>query len=136
VYLLAYETVKGNLLCQYEHASSITPTSTDNNGEMYVLFPEYFAAEAVLSGAMMVVTLSSPTEDDVLDFSFLARSGSIFVYIHEVPRARNTFGHVVSYSAGTAAQPFPAGTQVRDHNRIRHRQTAVKLTNSHNSFSC
>jgi hypothetical protein len=111
VYLLAYETVKGNLLCQYEHASSITPTSTDNNGEMYVLFPEYFAVEAVPSGAMMVVPLSSPTEDDVLDFSFLARSGSIFVYIHEVPRARNTFGHVVSYSAALR----------RSHPRLGHK---------------
>jgi hypothetical protein len=110
VHLPEYALISGNILRQFEHASSITSTSTDDSGEMFALFAEKVLAENVPSGAVMVIPLTAPTDDDLLDFTFLAKGRSMFVKIHEVPRARNTYGHVASYSAGTADPPYPVGT--------------------------
>ena len=113
VILPVYESIAGNLLRQFEHASSVTSTSTDDEGETYALFASVIPAEDVPDGSIMIVPLTPPAEEDVLDFTFLSSGKSLFVKIHEVPRGRNTYGHVASYSAGTVDKPYPVGAMIR-----------------------
>jgi hypothetical protein len=86
VRLPVYEAITGNLLRQFEHASSISSTSTYDEGEMYALFAAMIPAEGVPDGSIMIIPLSSPSEEDSLDFTFLASRKSMFVKIHDVPR--------------------------------------------------
>jgi hypothetical protein len=88
----------------------VTSTSTDDEGETYALFASVIPAEDV---SIMIVPLKPPAEEDVLDFTFLSSGKSLFVKIHEVPRGRNTYGHVASYSAGTVDKPYPVGATIR-----------------------
>ena len=113
VILPVYESIAGNLLRQFEHASSVTSTSTDDEGETNALFASVIPAEDVPDGSIMIVPLTPPAEEDVLDFTFLSSGKSLFVKIHEVPRGRNTYGHVASYSAGTVDKPYPVGATIR-----------------------
>ena len=113
VHLPVYESITGHLLRQFEHVSSVASTSTDDDGETYALFASMTSAEDVPDGSIMIVPLIPPMVTDVLDFTFLASGKSLFVKIHEVPRGRNTCGHVVSYSAGTVDKPYPVGTWIR-----------------------
>jgi hypothetical protein len=113
VHLPVYESITGNLLRQFEHASSISSASTDDEGEMYALFAAMIPAEGVPDGSIMIIPLSPPSEEDTLDFTFLAGRKSMFVKIHEVPRESNTCGHIASYSVGTVDMPYPVGTLIR-----------------------
>jgi hypothetical protein len=81
VILPVYESIAGNLLRQFEHASSVTSTSTDDEGETYALFASVIPAEDVPDGSIMIVPLTPPAEEDVLDFTFLSSGKSLFVKI-------------------------------------------------------
>jgi hypothetical protein len=50
VILPVYESIAGNLLRQFEHASSVTSTSTDDEGETFALFASVKPAEEVPDG--------------------------------------------------------------------------------------
>ena len=113
LHLPIYQAITGNLLRQLEHASSADSTSTDDEGESYALFAAKCSADAVPDGSIVIVPLTPPTEDDVLDFTFLARGGAMFVKLHEIPQARNTYGHVASYSVGVGVQPYSVGTLIK-----------------------
>lgn len=113
VHLPVYESITGDLLRQLEHASSVEPTSTDDEGEAYALFAAKCRANAVPDGSIVIVPLTPPTESDVLDFTFMASGGAMFIKLHETPRVRNTYGHVASYSVGLVVQPYPVGTLIK-----------------------
>ena len=107
VVLPAYEFITGQLLRQFEHASSVASTSSDDEGELFALFASMSPAESVPDGSIMIIPLTLAEEEEALDFTFLARGKSLLVKIQEVPRGRNTYGRVVSYSAGTVDKPYP-----------------------------
>ena len=47
VHIPVYESIAGNLLRQFEHASSMVSTSTDDEGETYGLFAAVLSAGEV-----------------------------------------------------------------------------------------
>ena len=113
VLLPSYEVVSGSILRQLEHASSVESASTDDEGEFYALLAMMAPAETVPDGSIIIVPLDPPAQDEALDFTFVSGRKSMFVKVHDKPQTRNTYGHVASYSAGTADKPFPVGTLIK-----------------------
>jgi hypothetical protein len=69
--------------------------------------------ESVPDGSIIIIPLTPPSEDDILNFTYLAREKSMFVKLHETLRERNTYGHIMSYSAGTSDKLYPVGRLAR-----------------------
>jgi hypothetical protein len=76
----------------------VVAASSDDGGETFALFATVVPAESVPDGSIMIIPLTPPSEEDILNFIYLAREKSMFVKLHETPRERNTYGHVMSYS--------------------------------------
>jgi hypothetical protein len=51
--------------------------------------------------SIVVIPLTTPEDEGVMDFSYLARSQVMFVQLHEKPQQFMTYGHCLGYSAGT-----------------------------------
>ena len=113
VHLPVYKSITGDLLRQFEHASSFEPTATNDEEETYVLFAAKCRGNAVPDGSIIIVSLTPPIESDVLNFTFMASGGAMFIKLHETPRERNTYGHVASYSVCLAVQPDPVGKLIK-----------------------
>ena len=113
VHLPVYESITGDLLLQFEHASSVEPTSTNDEGETNALFAVKCRGNAVPDGSIIIVPLTPPIESDVLDFTFMGNGGAMFIKLHETPRERNTYGHVASYSVCLAVQLDPVGKLIK-----------------------
>ena len=106
VSLPVYPLVTGPLLHALEHASSVTQSASDEEGEIYMLFAEVVAAAAVPNESIVVIPLTTPGNDEVMNFSYLARSQMMFVQLHEKPQQFMTYGHCLGYSAGTVDPPL------------------------------
>jgi hypothetical protein len=104
-----HELISGGLLRQLEHAASVAATSTDDAGEFFSLLAKVLPATEVESGAIVIVPLASPADNEVLDFTFVAQAKAMFVTIFETPQSSNTYGHVASYSTGTVDKPVSSG---------------------------
>ena len=90
-----YELAPPSNLKAVEHASSLEDTCTDDAGEYYSMaMAESVAAGQVPDGAVIVLPLSEPTEDQRLDFTFLASSPLVFLRVYSKPQPRMTYCRV------------------------------------------
>jgi hypothetical protein len=106
VILTIYPLVTGPLLHALEHASSVTQFASNEEGEVYMLLAEVVVAAAVPKESIVVVPLTTPGDEEAMDFSYLARSQVMFVQLHERPQQFMTYGHCLGYSAGTLDLPL------------------------------
>jgi hypothetical protein len=79
VSLPVYPLVTGPLLHALEHASSVTQSASDEEWEIFMLFAEVVVAAAVPNESIVVIPLTKPGNDEVMDFAYLARSQVMFV---------------------------------------------------------
>jgi hypothetical protein len=111
VSLPVYPLVTGPLLHGFEHASSVTHSALDEEGEVYMLLAEVVGAAAVpQKESIVVISLTTPEDEGVMDSSYLARSQVMFVQLHEKPQQFMTYGHYLGYSAGTVDLPLALQT--------------------------
>jgi hypothetical protein len=99
-----YPLATGDLSRSIEHSGSVTSTSSEEAGEYYAM-----ATDMVQADAIIVVPLTQPAADEILDFTFVAAAKAMFVQLHERPQPMRTYGHVAAYSAGTAVKPLVIG---------------------------
>ena len=110
VFLPNYPLASGDLLRAIEHSGSVAPTSTDDAGEYYAMaMAQVLQADQVPVDSIMVVPLTSPRADEVLDFSFVAASECMYVQLHEQPQFRRTYGHCMAYSGDLVEKPLEVG---------------------------
>jgi hypothetical protein len=105
-----YPLAAGDLIRSIEHSGSVVATSTEEDGEYYAMaMAHVMAADLVPQDAIIVVPLTQPAPDEVLDFTFVSRAKSMFVQLHERPQPLRTYGHVAAYSAGAPVRPLAVG---------------------------
>jgi hypothetical protein len=93
-----------------EHASSVACEYSDDAGEFYSMaMVELIEAAQVPAGAIIVLPLSEPEEDQSIDFSFLASSPLLYLQVFATPQPRMTYCHVAGYYTGTTDRPFGFG---------------------------
>jgi hypothetical protein len=92
-----YQLVASPLLNAFERGSSMQQELSDEAGEAFLIFAEVLAAAAVPSDSIVVMPLTPPEGEEVLDFSFLARGKAMFVQLHEKPKQFMTYGHGLGY---------------------------------------
>ena len=87
---------------------------TDDDGEYYAMQMALSVPVAeVPANSIVVIPLDAPREDEVLNFTYLASSKSIFFQIYERPQNRMTYGHCSNFSAGTVDRPVPIGALLK-----------------------
>lgn len=80
VTLPRYAMLPGMLLRAVEHASSAEASFSDDDGESFAMaWADSVPAEEVLPNSVMILPLTEPLEDTVLDFTFLAACNFIFI---------------------------------------------------------
>ena len=90
-----------------ENASSLEDACSDDAGEFYSMaMAESVAAGLVPDGAVIVLPLSEPMDDQRLDFSFLASSPLVFLRVFSKPQPRMTYCQVAGYTAGARDRPL------------------------------
>jgi hypothetical protein len=98
-----YDLAPGPVLKAVEHASSVACEYSDDAGEFYSMaMAELIEAAQVRAGAIIVLPLSEPEEDQSIDFSCLASSPLLYLQV---------FGHA-SASYGI----LPRGRLIHRHN--------------------
>ena len=100
VHLPIYELISGDLLRQVEQFYATA---------MAISVP----APLVADSSIVIVSLSPPADNEIIDFTFLVGGKSMFIKVHDTPQPRMTYGHIASYSAGTIDKPFQVGTMVK-----------------------
>ena len=108
-----YQLASPAMLKGVEHASSITPSASDEAGELYALMAQSVPAASVQPESTLIIPLTEPGDGVTLDFTFLASCDLLFVEIHDQPQPRMTYGHCAAYSSGAVNCPLPVGTLVR-----------------------
>lgn len=63
VSLPVYPLVTGPLLHTFEHASSVTQSASDEEGEVYMLLAEVVGAAAVPKESIVVIPLTTPEDE-------------------------------------------------------------------------
>jgi hypothetical protein len=63
VSLPVYPLVTGPLLHAFEHASSVTQSASDEEGEVYMLLAEVVGAAAVPKESIVVIPLTTPEDE-------------------------------------------------------------------------
>jgi hypothetical protein len=84
-------------------------------------YGEYFAmsliqmepAELVLPETIIVITLSSPADNEIFDLTFIATAQLLFVQLHGRPQPLRTYGRCVGYSMGAVDRPLAIGEMFR-----------------------
>jgi hypothetical protein len=75
-----YDLAPGRILRAVEHASSLANEYADDAGEFYSMaMAELLVAAEVPTGAIIVLPLFEPAEDQRIDFSFLASSSLMYL---------------------------------------------------------
>ena len=111
VIIPTYPLVSGDLLRALEHAASVAEGHTDDDGEQFAMqMVRSIVATEVPVNSIIVVPLSAPRADEVLDFTFLAASKLMFFQVHEKPQIRMIYGNCSQYSVGTTDLPLPIGS--------------------------
>jgi hypothetical protein len=112
--MLVYDLAPSPILKAVEHASSVACAYSDDAGEFYSMaMAELIEAAQVPSGAIIVLPLSEPEEDQSIDFSFLASSPLLYLQVFATPQPRMTYCHVAGYSTGTTDRPFGFGQKLK-----------------------
>ena len=102
-----YELAPASILRAVENASSLEDACSDDAGEFYSMaMAESVAAGLVPDGAVIVLPLSEPMDDQRLDFSFLASSPLVFLRVFSKPQPRMTYCQVAGYTAGARDRPL------------------------------
>jgi hypothetical protein len=70
-------------------------------------------AELVLPETIIVITLSSPADNEIFDFTFIATAQLLFVQLHGRPQPLRTYGRCVGYSMGAVDRPLAIGEMFR-----------------------
>lgn len=110
VFLPNFPLAAGDLLRAIEHSGSVVATSTDDAGEYYAMaMASVVPADSVQEGAIIIVPLTVPRPDEVLDFTFVAAADCMYVQLHAVPQLRRTYGHCAAYSADAPDRPLDIG---------------------------
>jgi hypothetical protein len=100
VQIFNYPLAMGDLIRSLEHTGSVVATSTEEDGESYAMaMAHVVAADMVPQDAIIVVPLTQPAPDEVLDSTFVSRATSIFLQLqlHERPQPMRTYGHVACH---------------------------------------
>ena len=114
VVLPTYPLVEGDLMRALENAAAVRAGQTDDEGEQYAMeMVKSITAAEVPVNSMIVIPLSAPRAEEVLDFTYLASSKSMYFQIHEKPQNRMTYGHCSQYSVGITDFPLPIGALVK-----------------------
>ena len=114
VVIPTYAMLDGAMLHAVEHASSVADTSTDELEEFYAMaMIQTVPAAQVLENAVIVIPLTPPQEDQVLDMTYVAASSLMFLHVHEKPQVRMTYAHCAAYSTGVEEVPIPISTMVK-----------------------
>lgn len=109
-----YDLAPGPILKAVEHASSVACEYSDDAGEFFSMaMAELTEAAQVPAGAIIVLPLSEPEEDQSIDFSFLASSPLLYLQVFATPQPRMTYCHVAGYSTGTTDRPFGFGQKLK-----------------------
>ena len=110
VFLPNFPLASGDLLRAIEHSGSVVPTYSDDAGEYYAMaMAAVVPANEVQEGAIIVVPLTRPRDDEPLDFTFVAAANCMYVQLHSTPQLRRTYGHCAAYSADAPVRPFEVG---------------------------
>ena len=72
----------------------------------FTLWPWQLEAAQVPAGAIIVLPLFEPGEDQSLDFSFLASSPLLYLQVFAKHQPRMTYCHAAGYSTDTTDRPF------------------------------
>ncbi len=114
VRLPSYILAPGFLQRAMENASSICAGSPNEQGEEFsVAMAVTHTAATVPAESVMILPLSDPAENEVLDFDYLATSDLMFIQIHGTPQTRMTYGHCLEYSRGAGERTVPLGTLLK-----------------------
>ena len=114
VQLPVFSMASGAVARLIKLSGTVLPTSTDE-------FGEYFATSLIRvtpSGEVqpestIAIPLAEAGEEEVFDFTFVAKSRLMFVRLHDCPQPLWTYGRCVAYSAGEGEPPLAIGTTVR-----------------------
>lgn len=110
----SYELAPGLFLHAAETASTVVATSTNEDGEAYgVALAALTTGATVPVDAIVILPLSPPLEDEVLDFTFAAASAAAYIQVHDKPQTRMTYGHCLGYSAGAEDRPVAVGSMIK-----------------------
>ena len=109
-----YELAPASILRAVENASSLEGTCSDDAGEFYSMaMAESVAAGLVPDGAVIVLPLAEPLDDQHLDFTFLASSPLVFLRVFSKPQPRMTYCQVAGYTEGARDRPLGLLAKVR-----------------------
>jgi hypothetical protein len=87
-----YPLATGDLSRSIEHSGSVTSTSSEEAGEYYAMaMAHVVAADMVQAYAIIVVPLTQPAADEILDFTFVAAAKAMFVQLHERLQPMRTY---------------------------------------------
>jgi hypothetical protein len=78
VILPVYPLVTGPLLHALEHALSVTQFASNEEGEVHMLLAEVVVVAAVTNESIVVIPLTTPGDEEAMDFSSLVRSQVMF----------------------------------------------------------
>jgi hypothetical protein len=100
----------GDLLHAIETSGLVKKGSTDDAGEYYSMaMASVVPAAAVKESAIIVIPLTAPRADEVLNFTFIAAADCMYFQLHQVPQLRCTYGHCAAYSADAPHRPVEVG---------------------------
>ena len=110
VFLPNFPLAEGDLRRAIEHSGSVRATSTDDAGEYFAMaMASVVRAEDVKESEIIIIPLTNPRFDEVLDFTFIASADCMYVQLHAVPQLRCTYGHCAAYSADAPDRPLEIG---------------------------
>ena len=112
--LPVFPLASGEIARLIELSGTLLPTSTDD-------FGEYFAMSLIRStpsgdmqpDSTIAIPVAEAGEEEVFDFTFVAKSRLMFVRLQDCPQPLQTYGRCVAYSAGEGERPLAIGTMVR-----------------------
>jgi hypothetical protein len=114
VRLPSYDMAPGAMLRAVEDASSVIAGSTDERGEYLAMsLVEVIPAAGVPDGSVIILPLTSPSEGELSNFTYLAASAHMYIRIHVRPQPLFTYGQCMAYSDGAEERVVPVGARVK-----------------------
>ena len=108
-----YELAPAPILRAAEHVSTMHDTCSDNAGEFFAMaMAELLPIDQVPKGAVIVLPLSEPAEEQRVDFTFLASSPLIFLQLYSKPQPRLTYCTVAGYSSASTHRLLALGEKI------------------------
>ena len=93
-FLPNFPLASGDLLRAIEHSGSVVLTYSNDARECYAMAMDAVVpANEIQEGAIIVVPLTRPRDDEPLDFTFAAAANCMYVQLHSTPQLCRTCGH-------------------------------------------